>query len=95
MPPKTPGASKRASRPVDAHNDVSHLLQDIYRRLYAAYGPQGWWPGDGPFDVVVGAILTQAAAWTNVERAIAAMKQADLLVHPSDTRHARRRPGSS
>ena len=53
------------------------MLREIYRRLYAAYGPQGWWPGDGPFDVVVGAILTQAAAWTNVEWAIAAMKQAD------------------
>ena len=53
------------------------MLREIYRRLYAAYGPQGWWPGGGPFDVVVGAILTQAAAWTNVERAIAAMKQAD------------------
>ena len=72
IPPTAPGASKRASRPAD----VSELLQDIYRRLYTTYGPQGWWPGDGPFDVVVGAILTQAAAWTNVERAIAAMKQA-------------------
>ena len=45
-------------------------LLDIYHRLYAAYGPQGWWPGGSPFEVVVGAILTQAAAWTNVEKAI-------------------------
>ena len=51
------------------------LLWEIYQRLYRAYGPQGWWPGDGAFDVVVGAILTQAAAWVNVERAIAAMKE--------------------
>jgi endonuclease-3 related protein len=52
------------------------LLLEIYQRLYRAYGAQGWWPGDGAFDVVVGAILTQAAAWTNVERAIDGMKQA-------------------
>ena len=51
------------------------MLWEIYQRLYRAYGPQGWWPGDGAFDVVVGAILTQAAAWTNVERAIFSMKQ--------------------
>ena len=49
---------------------------EIYRRLYRAYGPQGWWPGEGAFDVVVGAILTQAAAWTNVEQAIDGMKGA-------------------
>ena len=72
MPWKTPGGTGRDSGPAEAQAGV----RDIYRRLYAAYGPQGWWPGDGPFDVVVGSILTQAAAWTNVERAIAAMKQA-------------------
>lgn len=53
------------------------LLQKVYRRLYTRYGPQGWWPGDGRFDVVVGAILTQAAAWTNVERGIVSLKEAD------------------
>ena len=57
--------------------NLGPLLQKVYRRLYTRYGPQGWWPGDGPFDVVVGAILTQAAAWTNVERAIRSMKAAD------------------
>ena len=53
------------------------MLLEIYQRLYRAYGPQSWWPGDGPLDVVIGAILTQSAAWTNVERAIHSMKQAD------------------
>jgi endonuclease-3 related protein len=52
------------------------LLLEIYRRLYQRYGPQGWWPGDGPLDVVIGAILTQAAAWTNVELAIGNLKAA-------------------
>ena len=55
---------------------MNPLLLEIYRRLYRRYGPQGWWPGDGPLDVVIGAILTQAAAWSNVEAAIRALKWA-------------------
>src|SRR3972149_2145761 len=51
-------------------------LLGIYRRLHEAYGPQHWWPGETPFEVIVGAILTQAAAWTNVEKAIANLKAA-------------------
>lgn len=54
-------------------------LQSVYERLYAAYGPQGWWPGDGPFEVIVGAILTQSAAWTNVEKALANLTAAEVL----------------
>ena len=54
-------------------------LLDIYNRLHAAYGPQGWWPGGSRFEVVVGAILTQAAAWTNVEKAIDNLKAAGVL----------------
>jgi len=54
-------------------------LQDIYRRLFAAYGPQGWWPGEAPFEVMVGAVLTQAAAWSNVEKAIANLRRAGAL----------------
>ncbi|MCH7605610.1 MAG: hypothetical protein IH962_00515 [Chloroflexi bacterium] len=55
---------------------LSGLLLDIYQRLFRRYGPQGWWPGEGPLDVVIGAILTQAAAWTNVELAIGNLKSA-------------------
>jgi endonuclease-3 related protein len=55
-----------------------HLLV-IYSRLFAAYGPQRWWPAQTPFEVMIGAILTQNTAWTNVERAIANLKQADCL----------------
>ena len=54
----------------------SDLLPEIYRRLYDSYGPQGWWPGDSAFEVVVGAILTQSTAWTNVEKALSAMREA-------------------
>lgn len=45
----------------------------------ARYGPQYWWPAQGPFEVIVGAILTQSAAWGNVEKAIANLKEARAL----------------
>ena len=46
-------------------------LNAVYHLLYDTYGPQHWWPGETPFEVMVGAILTQNTAWTNVEKAIA------------------------
>ena len=58
---------------------VSQVLQDIYRRLMDCYGPQHWWPAEGPFEMMVGAILTQGAAWRNVEKAIASLKAARVL----------------
>ena len=51
----------------------------IYSSLFACYGPQNWWPGEGPFEVIVGAILTQSAAWGNVEKAIGNLKKAGAL----------------
>jgi endonuclease-3 related protein len=54
-------------------------LLGIYRKLYASHGPQHWWPGDGPFEVMLGAVLTQNTAWSNVERAIDNLKTAGLL----------------
>ncbi len=56
--------------------ELSRLLLEIFRRLYDAHGPQHWWPGDSRFEVIVGAILTQSTAWTNVEKALSAMKSA-------------------
>ncbi len=50
-----------------------------YRRLLAHWGPQHWWPGETPFEVMVGAVLTQNTAWSNVERAIANLRAADAL----------------
>lgn len=55
------------------------MLRRIYDALFAAYGPQHWWPADTPLEVVVGAILTQNTAWANVERAIDKLKRADAL----------------
>ncbi len=57
-------------------NSMTARLMEVYDRFYAAYGPQHWWPGDGPFEVIAGAILTQSAAWTNVEMALANMRAA-------------------
>src|SRR5713226_10253638 len=54
------------------------LLQ-VYRQLYAAHGPQQWWPADSVFEVMVGAVLTQNTAWTNVEKAIKNLKTARAL----------------
>jgi endonuclease-3 related protein len=54
-------------------------ISDVYERLFAAYGPQHWWPGDSPFEVIVGAILTQGTAWTNVERALGNLRAAGAL----------------
>jgi len=59
--------------------DRKTLLLDLYSRLYKAFGPRHWWPGDSPFEVAIGAILTQNTAWRNVRKAIGNMKTAGLL----------------
>ncbi|MBI3315412.1 MAG: hypothetical protein HYZ87_00335 [Candidatus Omnitrophica bacterium] len=54
-------------------------LTAIYRLLWKQYGPQHWWPAETPFEVIVGAILTQNTAWKNVETAIQGLKKKRLL----------------
>ncbi len=54
-------------------------VRNIYQRLVAAYGAQHWWPAREPFEVMVGAILTQSAAWLNAEKAIAGLRAAGAL----------------
>ncbi len=58
---------------------VKNLLEDIYRRLFKQYGPQYWWPAETTFEVMIGAILTQSAAWKNVETAINTLKTSGLM----------------
>lgn len=59
--------------------DSSSPLLQYYQTLHSALGPQSWWPARTPFEVIVGAILTQNTSWTNVERAIARLRAARLL----------------
>lgn len=54
-----------------------------YKLLYDHFGPQDWWPGDSPLEIIVGAILTQNTNWSNVEKAIQNLKSEDLLNYQS------------
>lgn len=54
-------------------------LNLIYQKLYSIFGSQHWWPADTPFEVMVGAILTQNTNWLNVEKAISNLKKHNLL----------------
>ncbi len=58
---------------------MTEQLLHIYELLLATYGPRHWWPADTPFEVCVGAILTQNTNWVNVEKAITNLKAAGLL----------------
>lgn len=70
-----PGARGRAAAPErDTASDLVRL-RTVYRALLAAHGPQQWWPADDPFEVMVGAILTQNTTWTNVTRALARLAE--------------------
>jgi len=64
----------------DMNNRPGNLISHIQRQLHDHFGPLQWWPADSPFEVVVGAILVQNTAWTNVERAIDNLKRARVLV---------------
>ncbi|MCH8974010.1 MAG: hypothetical protein IH869_02930 [Chloroflexi bacterium] len=59
--------------------DHAALIREVYDRLLANHGPQGWWPGDGPFETIAGAILTQNTAWANVEKALANLRAAETM----------------
>jgi endonuclease-3 related protein len=56
-------------------------LMVVYRLLRERFGPAGWWPAETPFEVCLGAILTQNTAWTNVEKALRALRARRLLSH--------------
>jgi endonuclease-3 related protein len=62
-------------------------LIQVFDLLRSAYGPQDWWPADTPFEVIVGAVLTQNTAWHNVALAIANLKREGLL-EPGSLLHA-------
>ncbi|MFN3406526.1 MAG: endonuclease III domain-containing protein [Caldimicrobium sp.] len=55
------------------------LLEDVFKTLFGHFGAQNWWPAETPFEVCVGAILTQNTNWKNVEKAIDNLKKNNLL----------------
>ncbi len=61
------------------NHPTGQILRAVYDRLLATYGPQHWWPARGRFEIIVGAILTQSAAWANVEKAMANLRAAKAL----------------
>jgi len=61
-----------ASRP---RQGASRALRRYYQRLYRRFGPQHWWPGRTRFEVILGALLTQNTAWSNVEKALANLRR--------------------
>ncbi len=61
------------------YESIETVLMRIYKKLYRAYGPRNWWPGETSFEVMVGAILTQNTSWRNVERAIQRLKEKGIL----------------
>ncbi|MTI59666.1 MAG: endonuclease III domain-containing protein [Firmicutes bacterium] len=59
--------------------NFSRAVVEIYSILYDYFGPQHWWPAETPFETIIGAILTQAVSWRNVEKAIDNLREANLL----------------
>jgi len=54
-------------------------LTQLYERLFDEFGPQHWWPGRSPLEVMIGAVLVQNTAWSNVRHAIENLRDADLI----------------
>jgi endonuclease-3 related protein len=58
---------------------LREFLLEAYERLYRHFGPRYWWPADTPFEVIVGAVLTQQVSWSNVEKAVSNLKEQQCL----------------
>jgi endonuclease III related protein len=71
-----PGWRRIPGPPRDA---VKARLLRLHRALLTRFGPQGWWPGRTPFEVAVGAILTQHTAWRNAAHGVAALRRRGML----------------
>ena len=90
----------RPRRRLDEPRFDPEQVRAIHDRLLAAHGPQHWWPADGPFEIMLGAVLTQNTAWVNVERALARLaarcaleSRAILALDPADLADAIRPAG--
>lgn len=79
QPQLAPGAAPQPVAELSHADHPATTLLCYYHTLRQALGPQHWWPARTPFEVIVGAILTQSTAWTNVERAISNLRRQRLL----------------
>jgi endonuclease-3 related protein len=62
---------------------MPNLFLDVYSLLYDHFGPRNWWPAETPFEVMVGAVLTQNTNWSNVQKAIDRLRSENLLSYES------------
>lgn len=69
---------------------MKNKLLALYDGLYKTFGPQHWWPARTKFEVIVGAILTQNTAWSNVEKAIANLA-GERLLNPSSLKDIKKK----
>jgi endonuclease-3 related protein len=69
----------KAREKAPSDRPLERLLREVFQRLRTQHGPQDWWPGAGPFEIAVGAVLTQRVAWRNAERAVAALAERGWL----------------
>jgi endonuclease-3 related protein len=70
---------RRARAPGPPRDRAKGRLLRLYAALHRRFGPQHWWPGRSPYEIAVGAVLTQHTAWVNAARAIAALRARRLL----------------
>jgi len=64
----------------------NNIYNEAFRLLHEHFGPQYWWPGDTPFEIMIGAVLTQNTNWSNVRKAIDNLRAEDLLSYQSLSR---------
>jgi endonuclease-3 related protein len=76
---EAPDGALQTSAPEPLEKGPKRILQEFYDEIATALGPMKWWPAKTPFEVIVGAILTQNTAWTNVKLALANLRQERLL----------------
>lgn len=91
---KRPTVGHPKADPAARHTPETGIdITEVYERLFAVNGKQRWWPGDSAFEIMVGAVLTQNTAWSNVERAIANLARARALSPEAIVRAHPRRLG--
>jgi endonuclease-3 related protein len=58
---------------------IGQKLMELFHAGHRRFGDQNWWPGDGPLEIMIGAVLTQNTNWSNVEKAIENLRREKLM----------------